>query len=161
MYTIRVKDRTPLQRLLVRLEKAVAKSRFTAKIELRDRDVVLPRVRLGEAKPYCGNHPGPCVVGPFGGVAKKRTTRWLEWDDWVEFHGIVNDVLDASKTNADVWSNPQDARGKFWMRRGILRRVQYDYEEEERGFGLPLRIWNTGTPDQFASHAAWEKRRTA
>jgi hypothetical protein len=112
--------------------------------------IELRRVRLDVKKPYCGNHPGPCEAG-----GPKMKATYLEWDDWVRFHGIVNDCLDTLGFDADVWSTPQDCKGRFWMRKGRTRRVRYDYTETVR-FGRPLRLWNPGTDDQFVSEeAAW------
>lgn len=104
----------------------------------------LQKVRLIEAKPYCGQHPGECVVG-----GPKKKTKYLEWDDWVAFHSIVNDALKG--ITADVWSLPLDTRGKMWIRKGLRRRVKFDYDETVNGYGRPVRIWNEGTDDQFAA----------
>jgi hypothetical protein len=109
--------------------------------------IELRRVRLLTPKPYCGNHPGECAVG-----GPKKTMSYLEWDDWVRFHAVVNDVLDSLGADADVWSTPQDVKGQMWIRKGTSRRVRYDWEESFNRFGLPLRVWNQGTPDQFAGY---------
>ena len=106
-------------------------------------------VRLIKAKPYCGNHPGECVVNPFTGPTKKPKATWLEWDDWVKFHGLVNRVLNRFRANADVWSTPQDVRGKMWIRKGRMARLRYEWTETFNSMGLPIRHWNQGTPDQF------------
>jgi hypothetical protein len=75
---------------------------------------------------------------------------YLEWNDWVEFHSIVNGVLDEYHISANVWSNPQDVRGKMWIRKADLgARVRYDWEENLDRSGRVERIWNQGTPDQF------------
>jgi hypothetical protein len=108
--------------------------------------IILRTIRLVTSKPYCGNHPGPCDLREVGG--KKRITPFLEWNDWVAFHGLVNKVCGRLRVNADIWTSPQDAKGKFWIRKGMLPRVRFDYTEEYIG-GRPNRIWNTGTPDQF------------
>lgn len=105
-------------------------------------------VRLTKTKPFCGNHPGPCEINPFRGPQKKKNSSTLEWDDWVAFHTLVNRVLNRAKASANVWTKPQDAKGKFWIRKGMMPRVRYDYTEEY-GRYAPLRIWNVGTPDQF------------
>ena len=107
-------------------------------------------VRLVKAKPYCGNHPGECVVNPFLGARKKPNATYLEWDDWVAFHGLVNRVLNRFRSDANVWSTPADVRGKMWIRRGRLSRVKWDWEEKYEAVRfVPTRIWNQGTPDQF------------
>ena len=112
--------------------------------------LVIDRVRLAKAKPYCGNHPGPCAAG----TRKKRLTI-LEWDDWVAFHIIVNDVLDRLEVTADVWTNPSETLStgkKLWIRKDNRRRVRFDWSEQWRGgLNFPLRVWNAGTPDQFES----------
>jgi len=114
---------------------------------------VIRRVRLSSKKPYCGNHPGNCLVHPIFGATKKKNMTLLEWDDWVAFHGIVNDVLDELELDADVWSKPLDVKGIMWIRKGHKRRIRYDYDEKDVGSWAPLREWNRGTQDQFDSHA--------
>ena len=108
----------------------------------------LSKIRLNAKKPYCGNHPGPCDALNAG---RKMNATYLEWDDWVAFHGLINGVLDTMQVSADVWTLPQDVQGKFYVRRGTLARVKFDYEEEYNSIGRPIRVWNTGTPDQFVA----------
>jgi hypothetical protein len=109
----------------------------------------LERVRLTNKKSYCGNHPGPCEVNPFRPQEKKKITSYLEWNDWVAFHNLVNGVLNQRHTNANVWTLPQDVSGKFWIRKGRQARVRYDYDEEMSSYGRVVRVWNVGTIDQF------------
>jgi hypothetical protein len=140
---------------------ALEGSPFTAELACAPRpsraytsSLIVKPVRLREAKLYCGQHPGECAVGP------KRRSRCLEWDDWVSFHGLINDVLDAYKIDADAWTNPPeplDHGRKMWVRRGLARRVTYGWFDDPndiyvaRQFGRnPRRIWNHGFPDQFA-----------
>jgi hypothetical protein len=106
-------------------------------------------VRLVKAKLYCGNHPGPCEINPFIGPVAKKNATWLEWNDWVKFHGLVNRVLNRFRANADVWSTPTDVRGKMWIRKGTKARKRFDWTEDESQYGRVVRIWNQGTPDQF------------
>ncbi len=133
------------------LNDRLASSPFVATIRVgmgsKDRSCVLLKpVRLRARKPYCGNHPGPCeVLG-----ARKKNATYLEWDDWVAFHEIVNATLDVLGVEADVWSTPTDVQGKMWIRRGNKPRVRWDWEETYNSMGRAVRIWNTGTPDQFA-----------
>jgi hypothetical protein len=101
-------------------------------------------VRLVTAKPYCGNHPGPC---PVSNKPKPRAT-YLEWEDWIQFHNLINKALNRFRADADVWSTPQDVKGKMWIRKGICARLRYDWEESFQ-MGRMIRIWNQGTEDQF------------
>lgn len=107
--------------------------------------ILVKQVRLVKSKPYCGNHPGPCELNG----QKKKTMTYLEWNDWISFHGLVNRVLNRFKCSADVWSEPQDIRGKMYMRKGLKSRLHYDYEESFNAYGRAVRNWNPGTPDQF------------
>lgn len=148
-YSIKVMENGNAEFIRARILEALVDSRFEATIEVVQTWLLeLPRVRLKDRKEYCGNHPGECQVSPFGERPKKRT-KFLEWDDWVEFHGIVNDVLDQHQVSADVWSKPQDAKGKFYMRRGRQRRHRYEWDARVGSFGREIRVWNLGTPDQF------------
>lgn len=72
-------------------------------------------IRLKEAKPYCGNHGGPCLIER----TPKRKSRCLEGVDWVEFNDLVNDILDSLGVSADVMSSA------CTIRRGRSRRVVY------------------------------------
>lgn len=110
--------------------------------------IICKTVRLAKAKPYCGNHPGECEVIPGFATPKKKVMTYLEWDDWVKFHALVNGVLDRLRIRADVWSNPQDVPGKMWIRKGMNARVRWDWTENHNGFRT-IRIWNQGSPDQF------------
>lgn len=111
--------------------------------------VTLKKVRLQEAKLYCGQHPGECLIHPLIGPTKKKKQTYLEWDDWIKFNNMINDFLDQHNVNADVWSKPHDVKGIFWIRKGVNRRIHYDWTEEDWGRLLPVRVWNRGTPDQF------------
>jgi hypothetical protein len=102
-------------------------------------------VRLRVNKPYCGNHPGEC---PIGGPPKKNAS-YLEWEDWVAFHKLVNATLNRFHTHADVWSTPADVRGKMWIRKGTAPRIHWDWTEDMDRYGRTVRTWNQGTPDQF------------
>ncbi len=108
----------------------------------------LLRVRLTQGKEYCGQHPGECV----GPVRRKPVNRLLEWDDWVAFNDLINDILDAANLETDVWSKPRDLLDhghRFWIRKDNQRRTAWDWVERQ-GSWAPLRIWNHGSPDQFA-----------
>ncbi len=123
----------------------------------------IERVRLTTAKPYCGQHPGECLVNPFFGPRKKANHKYLEWEDWIAFHEIVNDVLDRLQVEADAWTNPQEpiSEGKnFYVRRDNKRRRRWEWEERYVGMRL-LRVWNAGTPDQFEPDYVEEVRELA
>ena len=151
MYTIRIKDGSRAKLVIHALEKLVAKSRFEAKFEQAPREEIWVKpVRLRKGKPYCGQHPGECLVG-----GPRRRAKFLEWEDWVEFNNLVNDALDSLGVSADVWTVPQekmDKGRKFWIRRDLQRRRRWEWETDYR-FGRPLRIWNHGSPDQFVREA--------
>lgn len=161
MYTISVLKGGLAKRdkLALTLQAAIAKDgRFrvgdfsVGNLHSRNEDspaIYLQRIRLTHKKEYCGNHPGNCIINPFRGAEKKKITSYLEWDDWVAFHSIVNRVCNRLRVDANIWTLPQDVQGKMWIRKGTQARVRYDYTETFNNFGLPIRHWNTGTPDQF------------
>jgi hypothetical protein len=111
--------------------------------------IVVKPVRLVKAKLYCGNHPGPCEVNPFFKAPPKKRMTILEWDDWVAFHKVVNTILNKYRCHADVWSTPQDVKGKMWIRKDTKARLRWDYREIYSNYGRTVRVWNQGTPDQF------------
>jgi hypothetical protein len=112
-------------------------------------EIHIKPVRLAKKKPYCGNHPGPCQVNPFVSPQKKKNATYLEWNDWVKFHGLVNKTLNKYRINADVWSTPIDVKGKMWIRKGTKARLRYDWTERYTNYGQTIRDWNQGTDDQF------------
>lgn len=152
MYTIDLLGSDKGKRVQLALERAVAKSKFTASFTVGERGHIhVKPVRLREAKLYCGQHPGECDLGA------TRKGRWLEWADWVEFHDLVNDTMDRLGEPANIWTNPperMDHGRKMWVRRADLgRRLRWEWEDEhdKGGLGRPTRIWNHGTPDQFGA----------
>ena len=151
-YTICVKKggREKRDRVLSELMARVERSMFRATLTAMGEDSIRVKpVRLKVAKPYCGNHPGECQVSPFTGPTKKPNAKWLEWNDWVQFHKLINAVLNRLRVDADVWSNPADVRGKMWIRKGRFPRVRWDWTETHTSYGRPIRTWNQGTEDQF------------
>lgn len=123
-------------------------AKLTPSMEKGLPSIIVKPVRLVKKKPYCGNHPGECQVNPFLGPQKKSNATYLEWNDWVAFHAVVNRVLNRFRCHANVWSNPQDVKGKMLIRLGLKSRKRYDWTEEWNGFQT-VRIWNKGTSDQF------------
>ena len=152
MYTIRLLKGGLIKQLKViqALEDRFDKSRFKVTIKLGMTPtgaccLYLKPVRLKEKKPYCGNHPGECPVS----TKPKPYTTYLEWEDWVSFHKLVNATLNRLRVHADVWSTPADVRGKMWIRKGTLPRVRWDWTEDMDRYGRTVHTWNQGTPDQF------------
>jgi len=120
--------------------------RFTCDLTNCGKLIEVRSVRLVTPKPYCGQHPGPCELNG----RKKRTTRFLEWDDWVAFHNVVNDVLDKLHVSADVFTRPMETVGTMYMRKADWgRRTEYDYELGVNNYGRTIQKWNLGTRDQF------------
>lgn len=109
----------------------------------------ISKVRLTEKKPYCGNHPGECIINPFLGPQKKPNATYLEWNDWVAFHALVNKTMNRFKANANIWTLPHDVKGRMWIRKGQLPRRRYEWTEHVDNYGRIVRSWNQGTEDQF------------
>lgn len=154
-YTIRLLDDPSVfcfQQINSELSRAIKDDgRFTIGsqticIEAGYQTIKFNRIRLTTKKSYCGNHPGPCDAINQG---RKMNAAYLEWDDWVAFHGLINFALDGLCVSADVWTLPQDVSGKFWIRKGMHARVKFDWDAEYNSTGRSIRVWNKGTPDQF------------
>lgn len=79
--------------------------------------ITLHNIRLRESKPYCGNHPGPCLIN-----TPHIRRRYLEGLDWVEFNDLINNALDDLGIVADV------ASSECVVRKGAKRRVNYRME---------------------------------
>lgn len=114
----------------------------------------LRQVRRKERAAYCGQHAGPCVRPTRRG--QRVNSVCLDGDDWMRFHGVVNDVLDAMGLVAEVYTTPPDIRGKMYVRKPDLgRRLRYDYKDDNVhgrfNMGLPHYVWNPGTPDQWTN----------
>ena len=122
--------------------------------------IELRTIRLLVAKPYCGNHAGPCVRPQPG---PPRKSKCLEGADWIKFHDIINTVLDTLDLAAEVYTLGGDVYpiDGYPLRKLVIRsastgaRTRYDYKNlPSRGFGgamVPHYAWNPGTPDQFTS----------
>lgn len=85
------------------------------------------RIRLKESKPYCGNHPGPCLLSATGVVHKNKKSVFLEGADWVAFNDMLNDILDEMDVEAYVASKT------VVIRKGRLRRINYGMYEFAEG----------------------------
>ncbi len=111
-------------------------------------DIEISRVRLKIAKPYCGQHAGPCQLSN----KPKPNSTFLEWEDWVRFNNLMNDICDELKLEATIWSVPRerlDVGKRMFVRRDRRRRVAYDTVPVTGRFGRTDYIWNHGTSDQF------------
>lgn len=146
-FVIQQMETTATEVLSVRAKKNGAKPRQL---------VVLHRIRLTKNKPYCGQHPGECVIGIIGilGARPKPALRCLEWGDWVRFNELINDVLDKMGACAEVWSRPRElpirgqSSNKFWIRKENRRRRRWDWESEWNGM-REIRRWDMGSESQF------------
>lgn len=87
-------------------------------------DIEIRMIRLTTAKPYCGNHPGPCRG------TKKAKRNYLEWADWIAFNDLINDVLDKWGITADV-----RALRNLCIRNGPDRRIHYGWVRDKHGPG--------------------------
>lgn len=129
------------------LKFTVAVSRFTAHFEFATLansrpGLKISNIRLRNKKGYCGAHPGPCVALV---ERKHKVTRFLEGLDWVGFNHMLNDVLDEISANCIVFSfNRESTCGKYYIRRGRLRRVHYPYEYVGNFAG-----WSQGEDNDF------------
>ena len=156
MYTIRLNSGTEISQGVVHmlLEDRLAKSPFRATLK-RTMDnkgnycIFVKPVRLRKAKPYCGAHYGECIINSFLGPQKKKIATYLEFEDWVKFHKVVNAVLNKARVDADVWSIPLETRGKFWIRKGRKARKKFDVAETYDGSGRRIQTWNLGDDSQF------------
>lgn len=155
MYTIQIlkggdekRDRV-LDYLRERIEK---EGKFTAELH-KARDGKLPSihvspVRLVKPKPYSGQRPEGNSTRFYQPKLKK--SRYLEWNDWVRFHRLVNRVLNRFRTHANVWTEPPYIKGKMWIRKGLQARFRYNVEVTFDRFGREIHEWNPGDDSQFA-----------
>lgn len=117
--------------------------------------LTLQSILLIKSKPYCGQHPGECPID-----APRPKSTHLEWDDWIAFNKIVNDILDTMKVEAEVWSNPRElsyrGQGKrFWIRKDGHRRVKYDWRDDwDQKRKRMVRRWDMRSNSQFIQEAS-------
>lgn len=103
------------------LAHAIEATRFTAIFSEKGKDVCVGKVRLREAKPYCGSHPGACNtrLSIYFPVKRNRKAKYLEGLDWVAFDDWLNNVLDQLNISATVES------AVCIIRKGTERRTGY------------------------------------
>ncbi len=116
----------------------------------RRHTVQVHEIRLRVAKPYCGNHAGPCKV-----PGRHRKAAYLEGADWVAFNDWLNDLLDGIDHDGRVFSSVCDVRigrrrricytstGAIWDRIG----EESDYRDC-CGSRAPRAICTPGTPGE-------------
>jgi hypothetical protein len=117
------------------------------KVREAKRYLELRLIRLTEKKEYNGYQPD-------GGLRRAQNSTRMEWEDWVSFHSFVNDFIDRTGNNCDVWTTPWaflDKGKRMWIRRDNKRRVSYDYEYRRGDYHMQT-VWNHGTPDQFQTY---------
>ncbi len=125
------KDDTSPARLLRLVEEKMKLSRFHARLEVgthgKSPGLKLTVIRLKRKKSYCGAHPGPC---PNDGNRRHTNSTFLEGQDWIGFNAMLNDVLDKNGVDCTVFSYNREKMGggKYYVRRGKLRRVNYPYK---------------------------------
>jgi hypothetical protein len=116
--------------------------------------LLLHNIRLTKMRPFCGSHPGECLINPFTGKEPDRpNSTLLEWADWVEFHKLINGVLSQRHTSANIWTIPRDRLDqgrRMWIRRGLLPRVKWEWEESYDHMGRREQVWDHGSPSQFS-----------
>lgn len=121
-------------------------SRFSADVSVQDTRVSqvvrIVNVRLRQGKAHCGNHPNACENG---GTREEeqphRKSKYLEGADWVEFHDLVNDLLDRLHLSARFESS------QMIMRIDCERRTYYGSIRPPFGQGW---IWDKkGDSDDF------------
>lgn len=95
---------------------------FTVDSQVRAKKIIisLRKIRLKESKPYCGSHPGPCII-----EGRKRKAVFLEGLDWIEFNDILNNWADALPLEADISSSVCAIR--------IGRKRRMDYRGHNEG----------------------------
>lgn len=150
MWLIPKGDLSP-QHLLDVITKKMHLSRFTAHLELgklgkNTPGVKVSCVRLKRRKPYCGQHPGPCVAT----FRRHANHLFLEGLDWVGFNALVNDTLDELNADCDFFSYNRESwvSGKYHIRIGTRRRVGYPFSYRGN-----FALWDQGdTQTDFVDH---------
>lgn len=157
MYTIKILSGGTIKRARVHqlLTDRLAHSKFTANIRMGMDNkgapiLTLKPVRLRKAKPYCGQHADICQINPFTGkLPKKPMAKFLEFNDWISFHKLVNGVLNRLKAHANVFSDPMECKGRFWIRKDLKPRVKFDSETDYDSYGRAFHKWDLGSDSQF------------
>lgn len=143
---LRPLDGLTCEKIVAALRQSEKSSRFVWRIDRRDtpkfKQVHLYEIRLKQAKDNCGQHPGPCILN--SKPHRRRTT--LEGLDWVGWNDGLNDICDKRGWSVDIWSyNIESTEGRFFIRRGVERRVRYDCSLRNEFGGL---LWVTD-PNSF------------
>lgn len=115
--------------------------------------ILMKGIRLTQKKSYCKQHALECQVDPFTGkLPHKPMSTFLEHQDWITFHQVVNGLLNQRHTNANIWTNPLeklDKGNRMWIRRGTQARIKWDVDGQVNRFGRIEETWNHGDSSQF------------
>lgn len=146
------------------IEAMIAKSRFTAKVNVKAKSISIGPVRLRYKKDYCGNHPFPC---PVRSVPRKHPiNRCLEGADWVGFNDMLNDVLDALGSVCDCASShviirKQGARCTNYTGHPLGNGIDNEWDKDSGAFENLMHVtgpkkasYPEGTPG-FATYLEW------
>ena len=111
---------------------------------VQDEPRLKPTAAGGAVTGYCLELRGVRLKKPLPLVGRRKTV--LDEHDWIEFHNILNDVLDERGHEADVWTQVPGTGRRFWIRKGKRRRCRWDSTEDARRSPS----WNCDGEDQFA-----------
>jgi hypothetical protein len=117
--------------------------------------ILMKGIRLTKKSSYCLQHPGECLIDPFTGkLPPKKNATFLDWDNWIAFHNLVNGLLNQRHASANVWTNPMELlapdKKRMWIRRGKQARIKWEWETSYNNYGRRVQTWNSGTIDQFS-----------
>ena len=109
-------------------------------------------VRLKRKKDYCGQHAGPCLAQ--NAWRPHKVTSYLEGSDWVAWNDMLNDLCDANKIEAVIFSTRESIGGPLYLRKGKARCINY----QEAAVG---QHWDGKQPDSVFSEEHFGKRKPA
>lgn len=147
------------------LQRKLAQSRFSARVEVHRKNVSIHDIRLHKKKDYCGNHPLPCPVRPF--PKPHMRLPYLEGADWVGFNDMVNDVLDSLGVVCNVGSKLVNIRreGKRCTRydaQGAPNGIDNEWQKDSGQYvdnllGKPMKAsYPKGTPGFAEWQGEWD-----
>lgn len=116
--------------------------------------IILRRIRLVRAKPYCGQHAGPCLRRS---PRRERCSSYLEGADWVAFNDMLNDAFNRTRLRVSIWSKGPEL-GLFFTRLGDRSRIQYSASHSLL-IAPELLLWDTGYFEGDFSNKYFGRRR--